>query len=95
MGSDYASALALRLPKKKTRRRTKEEVGSAGGESESDSSDVTWYLDDDDDDDGFRCEFILSVGHAFSHWVHDCKVCAPDASGDGYTVPFFSGRAFR
>jgi len=83
-GANFASAVALRLPKKKTRRKTKEEVGSAGGESESDSSDVTWYSDDDDDDDGFRCEFILSVGCAFSHWVHDCKVCAPDASGDGY-----------
>jgi WD40 repeat protein len=82
-GGNYASAVALRLPTALGQRLGDRGEGqndqeNASGENESEFSDSS------DGVDAFKCEFVVSVGGTFSHWVHDCKVCAPDASGDGY-----------
>ena len=70
-GGNFASALALRVP---TCIDEEETIESASESDASSSSRTT----------GFECEFVVSIGQTFSHWVHDCKVCAPDSAGDEY-----------
>ena len=73
--------LALRVP---TCIDEEETIESASESDASSSSRTT----------GFECEFVVSIGQTFSHWVHDCKVCAPTPWWP-VRAPFVSCRAFR
>ena len=63
-GGNSASALALRVPT----RIEEEDTRESASESDASSSSRTTE---------FECEFVVSIGQTFSHWVHHCKVCAP------------------